>query len=219
MSTDPLPNAGNDLLRIHKVITRALNVALQNSQDPILAESHREGFVTYVRALTILIHAHHAGEDELAFPFWSIRLPAGPFDKLGEQHLQMVTHLGQIERWLEAGSTAWQSDALGELNHTLTELLTLWQSHIGVEETTIGPENARQYLTPAENEQLGRQLAEHGQTHAQPSELVIPFVIFNLSGAERAEFVQLLPPVIPQQLVPFAWKVAWSPMTPFLLVE
>ena len=28
MPTDPLPNVGNDLLRIHKVITRALNVSL-----------------------------------------------------------------------------------------------------------------------------------------------------------------------------------------------
>jgi hypothetical protein len=219
MSTDPLPNVGADLLRIHKVITRALNVALQNSQGANLAERHREGFVTYVRALTILFHAHHAGEDELAFPFWRIRLPAGPFDKLGEQHYQMVAHLSQIERWLGAGSTAWQLDALSELHHTLTELLTLWQTHIALEEAAVGPENARQYLTPAENEQLGRQLAEHGQAHAQPSELVMPFVIYNLSGAERAEFVQLLPPVIPQQLVPLAWKAAWSPMTPFLLAE
>ena len=106
MSTDPLPNVGNDLLLIHKVITRALNVSWQKSQGTDLSESHQEGFMTYVRALTILLDAHHAGEDELAFPFWRIRLPNGPFDKLSEHHRQMVTYLDQIERWLGAGSTA-----------------------------------------------------------------------------------------------------------------
>ena len=219
MPTDPLPNVGNDLLRIHKVITRALNVSWQNSQGTDLAESHREGFVTYVRALTILLHAHHAGEDELSFPFWRIRLPDGPFDKLGEQHRQMITYLDQIERWLRAGSTAWQSDAMSQLHQTLTELLNLWQIHIALEEATIGPESSRQHLTSTENEQLGRQLSEHGQTHGQPSALVMPFVVYNLSGTDRAEYIKLLPPVMTQQLIPVAWKEAWSPMIPFLLAE
>ena len=169
MSTDPLPNVGNDLLRIHKVITRALNVSLQKSQGTDLVESHWEGFATYVRALTILLDAHHAGEDELSFPFWRIRLPNGPFDELGEHHRRMITYLDQIERWLEAGSTAWQSDALSQLHQTLTELLDLWQTHIALEEATIGPESSRQYLTSAENEQLDRQLAEHGKLHGLPA--------------------------------------------------
>ena len=219
MSTDPLPNVGNDLLRIHKVITRALDVSLQNSQGTNLAESHRSGFVTYVRVLTILLHSHHAGEDELSFPFWRTRLPAGPFDELSEQHRQMIVYLEQIEGWLGAGSAAWQADTLSELHHALIDLQTLWQTHIALEEATIGPENCHQYLTADENEQLGRQLAEHGQTHGQPGELVMPFVVYNLSGIDRAEFVKLLPPVMLQQLIPFAWKAAWAPMTPFLMAE
>jgi hypothetical protein len=117
------------------------------------------------------------------------------------------------------GSAGWQADALSELAHPLTDLQTLWQTHIALEEATISPENSRQYLTPAENEQLGRQLTEHGQAHAQPGELVMPFVVYNLSGADRAEFVKLLPPVMIQQLIPFAWKAAWAPMAPFLLAE
>ena len=219
MSTDLLPNAGNDLLRIHKAITRALDVSLQNSQGTDLAEGHQQGFVTYVRALTILLHSHHAGEDELSFPFWRTRLPAGPFDELSEQHRQIVLCLNQVERWLEGVQAPWQAGAQSELHHTLTDLWTLWQTHIALEEATIGPENSRQYLTPAENVQLSRQLAEHGQTHAQPSELVMPFIVYNLSGADRAEYVKLLPPVMLQQLIPFAWRAAWAPMMPFLLAE
>ena len=219
MSTDPLPNVGNDLLRIHKVITRALAVSGQNSGGTPPAEEHQPGFVSYVRALTILLHSHHAGEDEVAFPFWRTHLPSGPFDELSDQHRQMIAYLDQIDRWLGAGPAAWQPDAVSGLHHTLIGLQTLWHTHIALEEATIGPENARQYLTPAENEQLGKQLAEHGQAHSQPGELVMPFVVYNLSAEDRAEFVKLMPPVITQQLIPFAWKAAWAPMTPFLLVE
>jgi hypothetical protein len=219
MDSDSVPNVGNDLLRIHKVITRALDVSLKNSLGSNLSDDHQQGFATYVRALTILLHSHHAGEDELAFPFWRTRLPAGPFDKLSEQHQQMIVFLEQIERWLGKGPAAWQPGALNELHHTVTDLQSLWQTHIALEEATIGPGNSRQHLTPAENEQLGRQLAEHGQAHSQPGELLMPFVVYNLSGEDRAEFIKLLPPVMTQQLIPVVWKAAWAPMTPFLFAE
>jgi hemerythrin-like domain-containing protein len=217
MSTDSLPNAGIELQRIHKVITRALAVSLQHSQGSDLAQGHQQGFEAYVRALTIVIHSHHTGEDEVSFPFWRTRLSAGPFDVLSEQHHQIIVFLKQIEHWLGTSPMAWQSAAQNELHAALTSLQTLWHTHIALEEVTIGPENSRQYLTSAENEQLIRDLAEHGQAHARPSELVMPFVIYNLSGADRAEYVKLLPSVMSQQLVPFAWKPAWEPMMPFLL--
>ena len=118
-----------------------------------------------------------------------------------------------------AGPAAWQPTARSNLHQALTDLQTLWLSHISVEEATIGPDNARKFLTPGENEQLGRQLAEHGQAHSQPAELVMPFIIYNLSGEDRSEFVKLMPPVMTQQLIPFAWKAAWAPMMPFLLAE
>ena len=220
MSSNPLPNAGNDLLRIHKVITRALDVSLHNSQDNSLVEKHWEGFRMYLRVLTVLLHSHHAGEDELSFPFWRTRLPDGPFDKLSEQHRQMIIYLDQIERWLgDAGRESWQANTMSELTQALTDLRALWQMHIALEEATIGPENSGKYLTAVDNEQLGRQLAAHGQAHAQPSELVMPFAVYNLSEADRAEFVKLLPPVMTQQLIPIAWKSAWEPMMPFLMAE
>jgi hemerythrin-like domain-containing protein len=212
-------NVGSDLVRIHKVITRALDVSIQNSQANILAYEHQDGFAAYVRALTVLLHAHHSGEDELAFPFWRTRLPGGPFDELGEQHRQMIPLLSQIERWQESGQAAWQPTGLSEVRQTLDALQALWQTHIALEETTVGPENSLKYLTPAENEQLAIQLSQHGQAHSQPGELLMPFIVYNLSGADRDEFIKLLPPVMIQQLIPFTWKTIWSPMVPFLLGE
>ena len=219
MPDNPVPNFGGDLVRIHKVVTRALEVSRQNSQEKAPAEVDRAGFAIYVRALTILLHSHHLGEDELAFPFWRTKLPDGPFDLLSEQHRQMTGMLEQIEDWLGAETAAWQPDKIAGVNQTFTKLQTIWLSHIAVEEANMGPENARRYMTPEENAQLGSQMAEHGQAHSQPGELVIPFVIYNLAREDRAEFVKLMPPVMVQQLVPFAWKATWAPMTPFLLAE
>ena len=216
---DTLPNVGNDLLRIHKVITRALNVSLENSRDSNLPENQRAGFISYVRSLVILFHAHHTGEDELAFPFWQARLPSGPFDELSRQHRQMIPYLEQIECWTTAGPEAWQAGVLGEFHHALSDLQNIWETHIALEEETVGPEKSRQHLSPSENEQLSRQLSDHGQAHSQPGELVMPFIVYNLPVPDREEFIKLLPPVVVSQLMPVVWKPAWAPMIPFLLFE
>lgn len=214
---DTLANVGNDLVRIHKVITRALNISLENSQDTTMPENNRPGFVSYVRSLTILLHAHHSGEDELSFPFWKNRLPSGPFDELSRQHRQMIPYLEQIDRWMVDGSGAWGEEEIAELHHVLSDLRHLWETHIALEEATIGPEEAQQHLSQSENEQLSRALSEHGQAHSQPGALVMPFIVYNLSAVDREEFCKLLPPVVIDQLIPVAWKAIWEPMIPFLL--
>jgi hemerythrin-like domain-containing protein len=216
---ETLPNVGSDLIRIHKVITRALKVSLQNSQDADLDDKYQQGFALYVRALTILLHAHHNGEDELAFPFWKSRMPNGPFEELTMQHREMIVYLERIEQWLGAELDAWRVKNINKLHSALSDLANLWGTHIALEEATVGPDSSRKYLTPLENEQLGKQLAEHGQAHSQPGELVMPFVVYNLQEEDRVEFVGMLPPVMIHQLIPMAWKTVWEPMTPFLLVE
>lgn len=212
-------NVGNDLVLIHKVITRALNVSIQNSRDNDISGNRRSGFTLYVRSLATLLHAHHTGEDELAFPFWKARLPSGPFDELCTQHREMIPYLERIKRWAGAGLDAWQASELEEVHQALSDLGKLWEAHIALEEETVGPEPSRQYLSSSENELLSRQLAEHGQAHSQPNEVVMPFIVFNLATADRAEFIKVLPPVVASELIPVAWKAAWEPMIPFLLVE
>jgi hemerythrin-like domain-containing protein len=216
---DTQPNVGNDLVRIHKVVTRALGVLLLNVLDPNTAGKHRAGFSSYLRSLTILLHAHHSGEDELAFPFWKIRFPSGPFDELSRHHRQVVTYLEQFEDWIKKGDSAWQEDALKALQKAISDLQALWHEHIALEEDAIGPEMARQYLSASENQQLGKQISDHSQARSQPGELVMPFIVYNLSGSDRAEFLKLLPPMVSGQLIPIVWKTVWEPMTPFLLVD
>jgi hemerythrin-like domain-containing protein len=210
------PNAGRDLVRIHKVITRALDVSLASLPESSLTDDQRKGLILYLKAMTILLHAHHSGEDEIAFPFWESRMPAGPFDELSRQHQEMLVSLEQIEHWFDAGVEAWQQEIINKTIQTINTLRNHWNTHINLEEATVGPENSRQYLTSEENDHLAKQLSAHGQAHSQPGELVMPFIVYNLSGVDRTEFVKLLPPVVIQELIPNAWKAAWAPMKPFL---
>ena len=212
------PNAGKDLIRIHKVVTRALSVSLQQSKQIILAENLRKGFLSYLRGLTILLHAHHEGEDEISFPFWKTRHPDGSYDLLIKQHIQMITYLDQIEDWITKSIDNWQDAKLIMLYNVLTDLQNHWHTHINQEEEIMSPVNAEKYLSPAENVTLIKQLAEHGQAHSKPPEIVMPFIVYNLDEADRIEFIRLLPPEITQKLIPIVWKTAWEPMIPFLLL-
>ena len=69
MSTASTPNAGSSLIRIHKVITRALLVSMQNSQGNGPEPELRLGFQRFEQALHSGLLAHHDGEDEISFPF------------------------------------------------------------------------------------------------------------------------------------------------------
>ena len=175
MPTETLPNVGNDLIRIHKVVTRALEISRKNSQDASLAEADQPGFALYVRALTILLHGHHARRGRVGLSVLA-QTPAGrPIRSTQRATPPDGWFSEKIEGWLGAGLGAWQADLRGELQSTLAGLQTLWLSHISVEEATMGPENSSKLLTPEENGQLSQQMAEHGQAHSQPGELVMPF--------------------------------------------
>jgi len=216
MSTFPTPNVGVSLIRIHTVISRGLSISIEHSQGAGPAPAQQDGFQRYERALVSTLAAHHDGEEQIAFPFLETKLPDGPFDVLIQQHQQITSILERIKAWLEKGEDAWQPDSLASLHAALVELDTLWHVHIPIEERLFGPQAAAALLTPEENGRLDGQLAGHSAQHAQPSELVLPFVLYNLAGEDRSAMAQTLPPMVTQQLIP-SWKPAWAPMQPFLL--
>jgi hypothetical protein len=215
MSTSP--NVGSDLLRIHRAITRSLEIALLHSRESGPARGQREGFQRYLRALVILLNAHHQGEDEVSFPFWRVKAPQDPLDRLEQHHSQMLPWLAQISTWVESNPD-WDVASLAVLHESILSLDDLWRTHIALEEDVFSPDNAARLLTLEENAQLAAQLAEHGRQHALPSELVLPFVLYNLTPQDRAGLAATMPAVITQQLVPGPWRETWAPMEPFLLM-
>ncbi len=216
MSEQMPPNVGEDILRIHRVLTRSLTVSIQFLQQAEQPDNLHHGFMLYLRALSALLHAHHLGEDEIGFPFWRTKSPFAPLNNLIRDHLRMMPLLEKIEIWLNSES-GWEAPHLRRLQGILEELNAIWLWHIQLEESVMGPEKADALLTPAENQQLARQLATHGQEHAQPDALVLPFILYNLPVEDRAMMAQIFPPLVTRQLVPVEWKPVWEPMKPFLL--
>lgn len=216
MSEQMPPNVGEDILRIHRVLTRSLTVSIQFLQQAEQPDNLHHGFMLYLRALSALLHAHHLGEDEIGFPFWRTKSPFAPLNNLIRDHLRMMPLLEKIEIWLNSES-GWEAPHLRRLQGILEELNAIWLWHIQLEESVMGPEKAAALLTPAENQQLARQLATHGQEHAQPDALVLPFILYNLPVEDRAVMAQIFPPLVTRQLVPVEWKPVWEPMKPFLL--
>ena len=214
MSEAPKVNIAAELVRIHRVITRGLKVAIEHSQS-FAREGYpdattQEGFIAYVRTLVSVTHGHHLTEDEVAFPHVRDKLPDAPWDSLMRQHREMESLLKRIEASIEEG-------ALDELNRIVRELADIWGPHIEVEQTHESIEVAAKLWDEDEHVKMARMFAEHSQQHSGPDYLAVPFVLFNLSPEDRAAISAQMPPVVTQELVAVVCKDKWAPMKPFLL--
>jgi hemerythrin-like domain-containing protein len=221
MSQSNQPNIAADLIRIHSVVTRGLRVSLEHGQtfarDGFPDDTTQQGFVAYVQSLVAVLHAHHLGEDELAFPYLRDLMPDAPFDLLIEQHQQMVPILEKITAANEAMASGGKSQSVSDLNRALTKVDELWHPHIQIEEEQFTVERGAELISVDEHIRLAQLFAKLSQEHAQPDYLVVPFILYNLSPEDRAIMASNMPPMVTQELVPNAWKEQWAPMRPFLL--
>jgi hemerythrin-like domain-containing protein len=222
MAETNAPNVAVDLLRIHSIITRGLNVATEKSQrfaqEGFPDTSTGEGFICYARSLASVLDAHHLTEEELVFPDMQGMLPDVPYDLLKAQHREITSVLGEIQAAIEeVAADPSVAAPLTKLHEALKRLGDLWHAHIGIEQDHFTVDKIATLIGPEEQVRLIRRYAEHGQKHAGPDYLVVPFLLYNLPPEERAIFARALPAIVTQQLVPGPWKEKWQPMLPFLL--
>ncbi len=215
------PSVVSDLLTFHHVITRGMKVSLERgrafSRSGFPDAETKRGFLDFARCTAIVTRAHHDTEDALVFPAFRSRLPGIPYDELDQQHEELLPLLEAVGRGVEAGDKGLpERDWLPALAESLHRVLDLWERHIEIEERHFTEEAVGEKFPPAEQEELGRKFAEHGQKLAQPPPLILPFVLFNLEPAERAALSAKLPPPV-TQLVATAWAPTWAAMKPFLL--
>lgn len=211
-------NIGVGLVLIHRVITRGLAVARENSEcfaeDGFPDKSTADGFVNYVRTLVSMINAHHLAEEDLAFPYLHPLLPEAPYDVLLSEHRVFEPILGEVA---EAIDGAESSDALYDLHSAVSRLEELWHPHISTEEMHFSVPTLARVMSQHEHERLSALLVEFDQHHSGPDYLVLPFMLFNLDGDYRTAMIKEFPPVVTEQLIPIAWKDKWASMKPFLL--
>jgi hemerythrin-like domain-containing protein len=216
------PNVALDLLRIHSIITRGLNVATETSErfarEGFPDARTREGFLCYARSFVSVLHGHHLTENELAFPYFREKLPDAPYDLLIAQHQELVHILDEIKATVEKVSADPQAGAaLNQLNQALRRIADLWHPHIGIEQEHFTAARLEVLTDRKEHIRLGKLFAEHSQKNTGPGYLVVPFLLYNLAPEERAILAGKMPFVLTRLLVPLVWKARWAPMRPFLL--
>jgi len=222
VSTTSPDSLAEDMLRIHRAITRGMTVSKERARafvrDGFPDEATRRGFLDYVRSLVTLTRGHHATEEAVGFPALQERMPEVPWDTLDAQHRALLPVLDSVEAGVEAGKKMSAGGPwLSELETSLSRLAALWAEHIGLEERFLSEAALDRVSSRQEQEEMGRKMAEHGSTLAQPAPLVLSFFYFNLEPKDRTRLAAKMPPPLTQQLIPVDWKDAWAPMRPFFL--
>ena len=213
---------GWDLLRVHKVISRSLDVIIVRSQEFSEAgfpdANTQAGFTDYVRCFASLMHAHHTAEEEIAFPYFRMKLPEEPYDAMLSEHSQMAWLVYDIRSIVgEAGGAALDPGKLKNVESVVTDIRQIWTQHIPKEEKSFSPQHLDQVMSEDDQITMGRMFGEHSAKHAVPDYLVVAFFLMNLEGEDREIASQSLPALVTEQFVPVVWKDKWGPMRQFLL--
>jgi hemerythrin-like domain-containing protein len=222
MVDQPKPNVAASLFVLHKVLTRALAVSIENTQTfsegGFPDEGTRDGFLNYLRAFMSILHGHHLVEDELAFPYFRDKLAEAPFDMLSGQHAEMLEIVEAINAAVGMLAGGSGMDGLAQLTPALKQLEALWHPHIAVEEEHLTMAKMDDLLPVEEQLRLIKEYSTFSQEHTGPPYLTLPFILFNLPPDAREVMSRAMPEELTQKMVPIVWKPQWESMSPFLLV-
>ena len=216
------PNIGHNMLRIHRVISRGIEISLEHNRalasgslsDPDL----RQGLSDYTHCLLTVLDGHHRMEDDLVFPVLRERMPGAPFKLLASEHHDMLPVLKAASDSLESLTVGRNSEAAAiHLASALELLKSLWYPHIQREEKHFSPTVLAEVLEPAAHVEQLQRFADYSKEHVKPDYLIVPFMLFNLNPEDRARMSQGMPEAITAELVPIVWKPHWEPMRPFFL--
>jgi hemerythrin-like domain-containing protein len=222
MSNENQPNVGEDFIRFHRIVTRSLEVAIQNVNEFLeigaLEKSKREGFLNFVQSFSSFVEAHHLVENEKVFPYFMDKLPEVPYDRLMDEHKEIKAALQEIN----SGVTSLRSERdesrhLILLKSGLGKIDQIWLPHIQIEESQLYQRVGSLKIKLEEMIRIRTEFSQFFQERIGPAYLMMPFILFNLSPEDRAVLAHGLPETVTKQLVPIDWKDKWASMQPFLL--
>jgi hemerythrin-like domain-containing protein len=215
------PSLAQDLARIHRVITRGLDVSVKRGEvfihEGFPDDVIKKGYTEYVQSLVTVLDAHHTTEDELAFPFFMEKIPGAPYSRLAAEHDEMDQILVKLREKLKELAGDKSAQMLNLLVALLQRLSAIWHRHIGVEEIHFDEKAINRIMVPEEQGKMSGMMAKHSMDLSPQPFLTVPFILYNLTPADRAAITANMPPVLVNQLVPIDWKEQWAPMKPFLL--
>ena len=210
-----------ELMRIHSVITHALEVMIEKSEaflKKIPVQEDLTGFTLFVDCFITFIEGHHTTEDDFAFPYFEKLLPQMPITRLMREHQEMVGIIQQMDLAnAKMKSSGHVKEGLIELKKQFLQLKELWYPHINSEETHLCSACICSVTTNKEQYKLAKRFESYGKKHFKPPTLVLPFVIYNMSEKDRAIMLNTLPWILSRFLIPIAWKRNWRPMQPYFV--
>jgi hypothetical protein len=215
------PNLAKDLIRIHKVITRGLDVSLTEGRAYLEAgfvnPQELQGYSSYIHCLAAVLGAHHTGEDLIAFPTFQKILPLAPYTQLAADHRWIERLLSPIPQAINDLSGDSPESGIKEIIGRLMNIQEIWAPHIRMEEHFFSQDVLNGVMALEEQQRISEASSKHSQEHSNQPYWVIPFILFNLEAEERETMSAFLPPAIVDEMVPKVWKEKWEPMKPFLL--
>ena len=203
---------------IHRVLSRPLDIGISHIDSCISLKKvdmeNYEGFKDYISSLATVFNAHHHGEDEILFPTFEKKIKNADFSMLIKQHKELHPLMVQITTKVDVDNPSLYQ--YKEIRNLLKEIKDLWSRHRDKEEQIVELEMEPE-MSLAEQIELNNKLSKHGQSMSEPANLILPFLIYNLKGAERDEFTNDMPWILKKFIVPIVWKSKWEKMRPFLL--
>ncbi len=217
----PTANLAQDLVRIHKVITRSLEVGL-NSGKQYLGNSFPQpaelaGYSSYIYSLGAVLKGHHTSEDVIAFPALRKVLPLAPIDRLTRDHQSIEDLLAGLTGAINGLTGSTPQKNVEAIVDIVEKISSVWYPHIKIEEEYFSEQVLDAVIPKDEQRRLSEETSKHSQEYSNPPYWVVPFVLYNLDQEERNKMAASLPPAIMEELVPKVWKDQWAPMKPFLL--
>ena len=217
-------DVASDLINVHKVITRALDVAVDENASAFERRAAKraeyDGYILYTECLLRQLHEHHSNEDRVVFPMMRSLLPDAPYDLLMSQHAEMINVVEQVESAITAlKAETYAADIQAQLLGDLQDLRVRWADHIAEEEAHFGPAGIPPAISMTDRVRIGKAAARYAQLHSFPIALMLPFMLYNLQDQDRATMSQTVPGFMTKFFVPVLWRKRWEPMRPYLLVE
>jgi hemerythrin-like domain-containing protein len=213
------PNVAKDLLRIHAVISRGVEVADRNYHNLLTQEKDiPAGLLDYIQTLTVILKAHHELEDELVFPHFRNLLKEMPFEELTEDHKKIHAEVGTIRDSLEKlRKDNGDKNSREAIAGALDRIKDIWHPHIRIEETHASVDALEKMIPQEEHLKLSVQYAHHGMERALPPYFTVPFLLYNLEPLSRKQMAKPMPKILTLFIVPVLWRRKWIKMKPYFL--
>jgi iron-sulfur cluster repair protein YtfE (RIC family) len=185
-----------EMVVVHRMFRREYRLAPVLVRGVAAGDRPRAAVVAaHLRELTVMLHHHHQGEDDLVWPRLHARTPVSAelVHRMERQHVEVGGLLGQLDEllpsWAAEPGLA-QRESLAEVLDALAPAL---ETHLDEEEREILP-LIEQHLTAAEWDELGeRAVAAIPKTRLL---VLLGYVLEEASPSERQTMLGVLPPPV-----------------------